>query len=102
MPVKLTLITATHNRAKKLASITLPSVLAQKNRNFEWVIVNDGCDAATREIVAAIQADFALTYLEMDHPTSGFGLCHARNLGLEAASAEIVAYLRSSVTLMRV
>ena len=99
MPVKLTLITATHNRAKKLASITLPSVLAQKNRNFEWVIVNDGCDVATREIVAAIQADFAITYLEMDHPTSGFGLCHARNLGLEAASGEIVAYLDDDNTL---
>lgn len=91
--IKLTLITATHSRAEKLASVALPSVLAQTNRDFEWVVVNDGRDIATRELVATIRADFALAYLEMDHPTAGFGLCHGRNLGRRAAEGEIVAYL---------
>jgi glycosyltransferase involved in cell wall biosynthesis len=97
--MKLTIITATHNRAKKLAGVALPSVLAQTNRDFEWLIVNDGRDRATRELVTTIQADFALAYQEMDHPTSSFGLCHARNLGLAAASGEIVAYLDDDNTL---
>lgn len=97
--IKLTLITATRNRAEKLASVALPSVLAQTNRDFKWVIVNDGRDVATREIVAAIQADLAIAYLEMEHPTAGFGLCHARNLGLAAAEGEIVAYLDDDNTL---
>ncbi len=70
--IKITLITATRNRAEKLACVALPSVLAQTNRDFKWVIVNDGRDVATRELVAAIQTDLVIAYLEMDHPTAGF------------------------------
>lgn len=29
----------------------------------------------------------------MPHPSSGFGLCHARNLGLAAAGGNLIAYL---------
>jgi glycosyltransferase involved in cell wall biosynthesis len=97
--VKLTLITATHHRVAKLAKAALPSVLGQTEQNFEWIIVNDGRDRATQKLVAAIQAKFTITYLEMDHPTSGFGLCHARNLGIFQASGEIVAYLDDDNTL---
>ena len=56
-------------------------------------MVNDGRDAKTRDLIIQLQADFSVRYLELDHPPVGFGLCHARNLGLDAARGEIVAYL---------
>lgn len=96
---KISLLTATHCRAEKLANVALPSVLAQTSHSFKWIIVNDGRDRATRDIVTAIKSGFSLTYLEIDHPTSGFGLCHARNAGLKEASGEIVAYLDDDNTL---
>lgn len=49
--MKLTVITVTHKRAKKLASVALPSILAQTVKSFEWIIVNDGRDIATRDLI---------------------------------------------------
>lgn len=93
--MRLSLITATHHRVDKFATVALPSVLAQTDRNFEWVVVNDGRDEKTRYLISEVKSktDITITYLEMDHPEVGFGLCHARNLGLEAASGDLVAYL---------
>ncbi|MBD2184962.1 glycosyltransferase family 2 protein [Planktothrix sp. FACHB-1355] len=91
--MRLSLITATHNRVEKLANIAYPSVLGQTSRNFEWVIINDGPDLATRNFVAQIKADLAIAYLEMEHRSEGFSLCHARNLGLDRAKGFLVAYL---------
>lgn len=91
--MRLSLITATHNRVEKLANIAYPSILGQTSRNFEWVIINDGPDLATRNFVAQIEADLAIAYLEMEHRSEGFSLCHARNLGLDRAKGFLVAYL---------
>lgn len=49
--MKLTVITATHKRAEKLASVAKPSILAQTVKSFEWIIVNDGRDIATRYLI---------------------------------------------------
>jgi glycosyltransferase involved in cell wall biosynthesis len=68
---------------------------------FEWVVVNDGGDSQTHQLITQTQklANLAVTYLEMEHPSDGFGLCHARNFGLLHASCEIVAYLDDDNTL---
>lgn len=89
----LSIITATHDRAALLAAIALPSIQHQTHRDFEWIIVNDGCDPATRQLIANAQLPCSVRYLEMPHPEFGFGLCHARNLGLAAATGDLVAYL---------
>ncbi len=91
--MKLSLITATHYRVSQLANIALPSILAQTSHNFEWVIINDGFDLATRHFVAKIQANFDIIYTEIKHDSTGFSLCHARNKGLEMARGQVVAYL---------
>lgn len=93
--MKLSLITATHYRVEKLANMAYPSILGQTSRNFEWVIINDGPDIATRNFVTQINADFEIAYLEMEHHSEGFSfsLCHARNLGLDRAKGFVVAYL---------
>lgn len=65
----------------------------QTDQNFEWVLINDGKDDATRNLAKQINQIFPLVYLEMEHPSSGFGLCHGRNLGLSVASGDLIAYL---------
>jgi Glycosyl transferase family 2 len=81
----------------QLASTALPSIQSQTDRNFEWVVINDGANPDTKDIISSIRAkaDFPITYIEMEHPlpSSGFGLCYARNLGLDAAGGDIVSYL---------
>ncbi|MBD2560546.1 glycosyltransferase family 2 protein [Nostoc linckia FACHB-391] len=81
----------------QLASTALPSIQSQTDRNFEWVVINDGANPDTKDIINSIKAraDFPISYIEMEHPdpSSGFGLCYARNLGLDAAGGDIVSYL---------
>ncbi|MFK0732235.1 MAG: glycosyltransferase family 2 protein [Gloeotrichia echinulata HAB0833] len=81
----------------QLASTALPSIQSQTDRNFEWIVINDGANPDTKDIINSIKtiSDFPISYIEMEHPlpSSGFGLCYARNLGLDAASGNIVSYL---------
>ncbi|GBE93699.1 glycosyltransferase family 2 protein [Nostoc cycadae] len=95
--MKLSIITATYNRPVQLASTALPSIQSQTDHNFEWIVINDGTNPDTRDIITSIRAkaDFPIIYIEMEHPepSSGFGLCYARNLGLDAAGGDIVSYL---------
>ncbi len=95
--MRLSIITATYNRPMQLASTALPSIQSQTDRNFEWVVINDGANPDTKDIINSIKAraDFPISYIEMEHPepSSGFGLCYARNLGLDAAGGDIVSYL---------
>jgi glycosyltransferase involved in cell wall biosynthesis len=91
--MKLSIITATYHRAKMLASRALPSVMAQTCHDFEWVVINDGGDEATRALIESLDLPFPLVYRDMPHPAQGFGLCHGRNLGLEVARGERIAYL---------
>jgi glycosyltransferase involved in cell wall biosynthesis len=93
--MKLSLITATHQRPQVLAHNALPSVLGQHilPANFEWIVVNDGADLTTTQLLETQTASFPLIHIPIEHPDLGFGLCHARNRGMEAASGPIVAYL---------
>lgn len=85
----ISIITATHQRAEKLQQLCLPSLLAQTNLNFEWVVINDGACAVTREIVKEASAQLNVRYFESKHQ----GLIASRNLGLEQASGDLIAFL---------
>lgn len=95
--MQISLITGTYNRAEVLRAIALPSILGQSDLSFEWVVINDGQDPATRDLILHIKTvappSLKITDLEMLHPPRGFSLCYARNLGLEQASGDLVAYL---------
>jgi glycosyltransferase involved in cell wall biosynthesis len=91
--VKLSLITATRQRAELLATRALPSIVAQTCHDFEWVVISDGGDRPTKDLIERLNLPFPLVYREMPHPIQGFGLCYARNLGLDVAAGDWVAYL---------
>lgn len=91
--VEISLITATRDRAELLARMALPSVLAQRDQDFEWIVVNDGGDPATSRLLEATSGAGRLRRLDMAHPETGFAPCFARNLGLSLARGEVAAYL---------
>lgn len=89
----LSLITVTHDRPQTLRDRAISSLLAQTDTAFEWVVINDGGDRATETIVSGLQAPFAVQYQAMTHPEQGFGLAQGRNLGLQRATGDLIAYL---------
>jgi glycosyltransferase involved in cell wall biosynthesis len=93
------IITATYNRASLLATKALSSVQQQTDSRFEWIVINDGYDPETRNLIARSKFSCCVRYLEMPHPNAGFGLCHARNLGMATATGTLIAYLDDDNTI---
>ena len=72
----------------------LLSILSQTYKNYEIVIVDDGSDDHTREGIEEVKNSFKdrkIIILAQSHKGAGA----ARNLGLEHAQAELVAFLDS-------
>ncbi len=78
------------NRSDRIAA-AIRSVLAQSHARFELLVVDDGSTDGTAEIAAAFTSDPRVRVIRAAHG----GVSAARNLGLEAASGEIIAYLDS-------
>jgi glycosyltransferase involved in cell wall biosynthesis len=89
----VTIVTATRNRSDLLQTKAIRSLIAQNDQDFEWIVVNDGADPQTCEVVQKLEASFSIVYREMSHPQQGFGLAYGRNYGLEAATGDIICYL---------
>ncbi len=85
----LSLVTATHKRPDKLKQVLLPSILAQTKKDFEWVVINDGGDRETKEIITTTNTLIEIKYLETTH----IGLCAARNLGLKNVTGDFVGFI---------
>ena len=87
------MITPTRNRAKLLAQ-TLDSVAAQTLADWEHLVVDDGSDDGTAELMAArTAADPRVSYIVRQSPLAGANVC--RNIGIRAARAPLVVLLDS-------
>lgn len=78
------------NRSDRIAA-AIRSVLAQSHRKFELIVVDDGSTDGTAEIAAGFTGDPRVKVIQGAHG----GVSAARNLGLDAATGEFVAYLDS-------
>lgn len=76
-----------YNKANEI-SRTLASVLNQTFTEFEIIIVNDGSTDRSLDIVKQI-TDKRITI----YNTENKGVSHARNYGIEKASAKLIAFL---------
>jgi glycosyltransferase involved in cell wall biosynthesis len=89
----VSVITPTRNRARLLQE-TLDSVAAQSFADWEHLVVDDGSDDETSQIMAArAAADPRLSYIVRQGPTSGANAC--RNIGVRAARAPLLVLLDS-------
>ncbi len=74
---------------EKLIGEAIRSVLRQTHANFEIIVVDDGSTDGTAQVVAAVR-DPRLRQLAHDRNR---GILAARNTGIRAARAEILAFL---------
>jgi glycosyltransferase involved in cell wall biosynthesis len=89
----VSVVTPTRNRARLLRE-TLDSVAAQTLADWEHLVVDDGSDDETSEIMAArAAADPRFSYLIRQSPTAGANAC--RNIGIRAARAPLLVMLDS-------
>ena len=84
----ISIIIPTYNRAQRLAK-AVDSVLAQSHRNIELIVVDDGSDDNTADLMRNYHDD--VVYLRQENR----GPAAARNRGIERASYDILAFLDS-------
>jgi len=86
-------VTPTRNRLQLLKE-TLDSVRGQTLPDWEHIVVDDGSDDGTAELMAALSAeDPRMRYVVRQGPCSGANVC--RNIGVRAARAPFVVLLDS-------
>ena len=85
---RVSVVIPTYNRAAFLPD-ALESAFAQTYRDFELIVVDDGSDDDTAQVVARFGD--RLRYLRQEHR----GVSAARNAGLAAATAPYLAFLDS-------
>ena len=81
-------VIATYNDARYLPT-AVESVLGQEYKPLECIIVDDGSNDGTTEIVKRWIGDSRFHYMRTNH----IGLSNARNLGIRAANGEFIAFL---------
>ncbi|WP_341582053.1 glycosyltransferase [Marinobacter metalliresistant] len=86
----VSVVTPTYNRARFLPD-AVTSVLSQTFGDFELIIVDDGSDDNTRDVLAPFLADRRVRYFHQENQ----GQSHARNLALKQATGDCIAFLDS-------
>ena len=90
----VSVILPTWNRADTLTD-AINSVLSQSYKNWELLVIDDGSEDGTDNIVTQIsQSEGRVHYHRIDHS----GVSAARNFGLERSKGDIIAYLDSDNT----
>jgi len=87
---KYSIVIPTHNRARLLRR-ALMSIVAQSYPAWEAIVVDDCSDENIREVIDEL-SDERIRYLRSERKTGGAG---ARNIGIDAAAGEYVAFLDS-------
>jgi glycosyltransferase involved in cell wall biosynthesis len=90
----ISVILPTYNRADRLVR-AVGSVLAQEHANWQLVVVDDGSDDGTPGVRNQVGDDDRIIWLRNEHA----GVSRARNVGLEAATGDIIAYLDDDNTM---
>lgn len=84
---KISIIIPTYNR-EKLIKRSIQSVLKQTYKNIEIIVVDDASTDNTKKVVKSIR-NKKVKYIRLD---KNQGACHARNIGLEKATGEYIAF----------
>lgn len=83
---KITVFTATFNRKKTLKRLYV-SLIAQNNKNFEWVIVDDGSTDDTEKYIEKIAKDNLITIRYYKQSNKGKHVAY--NKGVKLANGDL-------------
>ena len=84
--MRVSVVIATCNRADSLR-LTLGALRRQTHRDFEVVVVQGPCSDDTPQLLADRADEVRVV------PNPEFNLCKSRNLGIDAAAGEVVAFI---------
>lgn len=87
---KITVILPTYNR-ENLIGRSIDSVLSQTYTNLELLIIDDASMDCTEKVVKSY-TDSRINYVKLERNS---GACIARNLGIQMATGDFVAFLDS-------
>ncbi len=92
----VTVLTPTYNRVNYLDKV-YKSLCAQTNKEFEWIIIDDGSDDCTEELVLSWieESDFTIVYKKKKNG----GKHTALNMGFDIANSKYLIILDSDDTL---
>jgi glycosyltransferase involved in cell wall biosynthesis len=91
--VLVTLVSPVYNRISLIPE-TIESVLSQTYKNWELILVDDGSDIATLELLHSFeQKDARIKIFERDRSPKGAPMC--RNIGLLRARGDFIIFLDS-------
>lgn len=82
----ISVVMPTYNRGKLIEN-SIRSILNQTYTNIELIIVDDGSDDNTEDVIKCINDD-RIRIIRGKHQ----GACHARNVGIKAAKGNYVAF----------
>lgn len=85
----ITVLMPTYNCAAYI-SCAIRSILAQTHQNFEFLIIDDGSDDNTKEIVHSF-IDPRIIYFQLEH----MGVVSALNFGIIKASFDLIAIMHA-------
>ena len=83
--VTLSILTPTYNRVKTLKRL-YKSLLSQKNKDFEWIVIDDGSTDSTQEYMQEVVycSEFKIIYKYKDNG----GKHRALNYGIDYANSK--------------
>lgn len=87
----ISVITATHNRAKNFLPKAIKSVLNQTFKDFEYIVVDDASTDHTEQVVKRFDYDKRIKYIKLEENTG----THTAplNRGIMESTGEYIAYL---------
>lgn len=94
---KLSIVIPVYNMERYLRACLDSCLDLRRAAEYEIVAVNDGSTDSSRAILAEYEARFPKLLRALDTPNGGLG--HARNVGLEAARGDWLAFVDSDDTL---
>ena len=92
--VKYSLVVAVYNRPEEMNEL-LDSIIQQKFKNLEIIIVDDGSDKSSREVFQKFRDQLNISYFFIENQ----GPALARNYGVTKSVGEWIIFFDSDCTI---